>query len=58
MCPGPDGRLWAEYNTRTAALVKKAVGASVELTGSGGSLRTLATSQEPLAVLDVPLIAA
>jgi len=36
MCPGPDGRLWAEYNTRPAALVKKAVGASVELTGGGG----------------------
>jgi len=58
MCPGPDGRLWAEYNTRPAAPVKKAVGASVELTGSGGSLRPLARSPEPLAVLDVPLIAA
>ncbi len=38
MCPGPDGSLWAEYNTRPAALVKKAIGASVELTGSGGAL--------------------
>ena len=38
MCPGPDGGLWAEYNTGPAALVKKAVGASVELIGSGGAI--------------------
>ena len=50
--------LWAEYNTRPAALVKKAVGASVELTGSGGPLCTLARSSEPLAVLEIPLLAA
>ena len=58
MCPGPDGGLWAEYNTRPAALARKAVGASVELTGFGGSLRPIATTTEPIAVLDVPLIAA
>ena len=36
MCPGEDGSLWAQYHTRPAALVKRAVGASVELSGSGG----------------------
>ena len=43
MCPRPAGRLWAEYNTRPAALLKKAVGASVELTGSGGVICTVPT---------------
>ena len=38
MCPGPDGSLWAQYHTRPAALVKRAVGASVELSGSGGAI--------------------
>ncbi len=38
MCPGPNGTLWAEYDARPAALLKKAVGASVELTGSGGRI--------------------
>jgi hypothetical protein len=43
MCPSPDGSLWAEYNIRPAALLKKAVGASVELTGSGGVICTVPT---------------
>ena len=43
MCPGPDGRLWAEYNTRPAVLVKKAVGANVELIGNGGVICTVPT---------------
>jgi hypothetical protein len=34
MCPGEDGSLWAEFDARPAALLKKAVGTSV---GSGGS---------------------
>ena len=38
MCPGPDGSLWAQYHTRPAALIKRAVGASVELSGSGGRI--------------------
>lgn len=38
LCPGKDGSLWAEYYPRPAALVKKAVGASVELNGSGGRI--------------------
>ena len=38
MCPGEDGSLWAQYHTRPAALVKRAVGASVELSGSGGRI--------------------
>ena len=58
MCPGPDGSLWVEFYARPAALVKKAIGTSVGSDGSGGSLCTLATSPELLAVLDVALIAA
>ena len=58
MCPGPDGSLWAEFYARPAALVKKAVGTGVGSDGSGGSLRPLATAPEPIAVLEVPLIAA
>ena len=58
ICPGPDGSLWVEFYARPAALVKKAIGTSVGSDGSGGSLCTLATSSEPLAVLEVPLIAA
>jgi hypothetical protein len=38
MCPGQDGSLWAQYHTRPAALIKGAVGASVELSGSGGRI--------------------
>ena len=38
MCPGKDGSLWAQYHTRPAALIKRAVGASVELSGSGGRI--------------------
>ncbi len=38
MCPGQDGSLWAQYHTRPAALIKSAVGASVELSGSGGRI--------------------
>ena len=38
MCPGKDGSLWAQYHTRPAALIKRAVGASVELNGSGGRI--------------------
>ena len=38
LCPGEDGSLWAEYRTRPAALVKKAVGAGSGLSGSGGAL--------------------
>ena len=40
-----------------AAVVKNAIAASIDVNGSKGSLRALATSSEPLAVLDVPLIA-
>lgn len=36
MCAGKDGSLRAQYHTRPAALIKRAVGASVELSGSGG----------------------
>lgn len=43
MCPGQDGSLWAQYHTRPAALIKRAVGASVELSGSGGLLPTLSS---------------
>ncbi len=38
MCPGKDGSLWAQYHTRPAALIKRVVGASVELSGSGGRI--------------------
>lgn len=38
MCPGPDGALWAEFDARPAAIIKKAVGASVGLSGSGGRI--------------------
>jgi hypothetical protein len=38
MCPRPDGTLWAKFDARPAALVKKAVGASVGLNGSGGMI--------------------
>ena len=38
LCPGQDGSLWAQYHTRPAALIKRAVGASVELSGSGGRI--------------------
>ncbi|MCH7830357.1 MAG: hypothetical protein IIB75_07305, partial [Proteobacteria bacterium] len=38
LCPGEDGSLWAEYRTRPAALVKKAVGAGSGLNGSGGRI--------------------
>ena len=41
MCPEPDGSLWAQYHTRPAALIKRAAGASVELSGSGGGLSEL-----------------
>ncbi len=34
------------------------LGGDLAIGGSGGSLRTLATSPEPIAVLGVPLIAA
>ena len=37
LCPDQDGGLWAQYHTRPAALIKRAVGASVELSGSGGA---------------------
>ena len=56
--PEEDGNLWAEFDARPAALLKKAVGTSVGSDGSGGSLCTLATARLPLAVLEVPLIAA
>ncbi len=38
LCPGKDGSLWAQYYPRPAALMKRAVGASVELNGSGGRI--------------------
>ena len=41
LCPGEDGSLWAEYRTRPAAPVKKAVGAGSGLNGSGGPLWSL-----------------
>ena len=44
MCPGKDGSLWAQYHTRPAALIKRAVGASVELSGSGGPIPSLFSS--------------
>ncbi len=40
MSPGPDGSLWAEFDTRPAALLKKAVGTSVGSGGSGGVICT------------------
>ncbi len=40
MCPGQDGSLWAQYHTRPVALIKRAVGASVELSASGGVICT------------------
>ena len=43
MCPGKDGSLWAQYDTRPAALIKRAVGASVELSGSGGVICSVPT---------------
>ena len=47
MCPGKDGDLWAQYHTRPAALIKSAVGASVELSGSGGPIAPLCASAAP-----------
>ena len=38
MCPGADGSLWAEFDARPAALLKKAVGTSVGSGGSGGRI--------------------
>ena len=38
MCPGEDGSLWAEFDARPAALLKKAVGTSVGSGGSGGRI--------------------
>jgi len=43
MCPGQDGSLWAQYDTRPAALIKRAVGASIELSGSAGVICTVPT---------------
>ena len=40
------------------AVVKNTVEASIDVDGSAGSLCTLATSSDPLAKLEVPLIAA
>ena len=51
MCPEPDGSLWAQYDTRPAALVKKAVGASVELSGSGGRMAFAATATQLVSAL-------
>ncbi len=48
MCPGEDGSLWAEYRARPAALVKKAVGASAELNGSGGVICAVPTVPQRL----------
>ena len=38
MCPGEDGSLWAKFDARPAALLKKAVGTSVGSGGSGGRI--------------------
>ena len=38
MCPEQDGSLWAEFDARPAALLKKAVGTSVGSDGSGGRI--------------------
>ena len=38
MRPEPDGSLWAEFDARPAALLKKAVGTSVGSDGSGGRI--------------------
>jgi len=40
MCPGEDGSLWAEFDARPAALLKKAAGTSVGSGGSGGLICT------------------
>ena len=45
MRPEPDGSLWAEFYARPAALVKRAVGTSVELSGSGGVICAVPTLQ-------------
>ena len=45
MCPVQDGSRWAQYHTRPAALIKRAVEASVELSGSGA--RALYVSKIP-----------
>ena len=51
MCPEPDGSLWAEFDARPAALLKKTVGTSVGSDGSGGVLCELyADRPRPLPV--------
>jgi hypothetical protein len=42
MVPEEDGSLWAEFDARPAALLKKAVGTSVGSGGSGGAFAILA----------------
>jgi hypothetical protein len=58
MCQGQDGSLCAQYHTRPAALIKRAVEASVELSGSGHALCTFARPSESQALLEIPLTAA
>jgi len=43
MCAAPYGSLWAKFYARPAALVKKAVGASVGSGGSGGVICAVPT---------------
>jgi hypothetical protein len=44
MRPEPDGSLWAEFDARPAALLKKAVGTSVGSDGSGGVICAVPTA--------------
>jgi len=41
---GEDGSLWAEFDARPLALLKKAVGTSVGSGGSGGLICTVPTA--------------
>ena len=51
MCPEQNGSLWAEFDARPAALLKKTVGTSVGSDGSGGVLCELyADRPRPLPV--------
>jgi hypothetical protein len=44
--PRSIGRLWTQYHTHPAAKIKQAVGASLELRGSGGRVQFFAGNIE------------
>lgn len=44
MCLGEDGSLWAAFDARPAALLKKAVGTTAGSGGNGGSEPTLSSA--------------